>query len=73
MLAAGPNPLSGSYMTPVNPSNPNGNLFGLSHIAFFNGPAQGPNPIPLPAAAWLLLSGMGGLGVMGWRKRRAAA
>ena len=32
-----------------------------------------PNPIPLPAAAWLLLSGIGGLGVMGWRKRRADA
>lgn len=43
----------------------------ISHITFFNGPP--PNPIPLPAAAWLLLSGIGGLGVMGWRKQRAAA
>jgi hypothetical protein len=30
-------------------------------------------PIPLPAAAWMLLSAMGGLGALGWRKRRAAA
>jgi hypothetical protein len=30
-------------------------------------------PIPLPAAAWMLLSAMGGLGVLGWRKRQTAA
>lgn len=46
-----------------------GNQPEVSHISFYNGVA----PVPLPAAAWLLLSGIGGLGVMGWRKNRAAA
>lgn len=45
---------------------------GLSHYTLA-GDIPPPNPIPLPAAAWLLLSGMGGLGVMGWRKRRQVA
>lgn len=30
------------------------------------------NAIPLPAAAWMLLGAIGGLGAMGWRKRRTA-
>lgn len=31
-----------------------------------------PSVIPLPAAGWMLLSGMAGLGGLGWMRRRAA-
>lgn len=44
----------------------------LSHASIYYRDGGGTiDPIPLPAAAWLLLSGIGGLGAMGWRKRRA--
>ena len=31
------------------------------------------SPIPLPAAGWLLIGGMGALGALGYRRRKAAA
>ena len=31
------------------------------------------SPVPLPAGVWLLLSGLTGMGLLGWRRRRAAA
>lgn len=41
----------------------------VSNVNFFNSVEV----IPLPAAAWLLLSGMGALGVVGYRRRKTAA
>ncbi|TVQ56357.1 MAG: VPLPA-CTERM sorting domain-containing protein [Rhodobacteraceae bacterium] len=61
---------SGTWST-ADLLNPGGNVPGLSNITLFG--TEDLKPIPLPAAAWLLLSGMAGLGVMGARKRKAQA
>ena len=41
----------------------------VSHISFYNGAA----PVPLPAAGWLLMAGLGGIGAVARRRRGAAA
>ncbi|PKP85275.1 MAG: hypothetical protein CVT80_03425 [Alphaproteobacteria bacterium HGW-Alphaproteobacteria-2] len=50
----------GLFATPINPNN--GKNFGLSP----------PSVVPLPAAGFLLLGALGGLGLMARRRRRAA-
>ncbi len=42
---------------------------GLSHISFYDTKAT---VVPLPAGAWLMLSGLAGLGLLSRRKRVAA-
>jgi hypothetical protein len=53
---------------------PNGsnspNFCGLSHLSFYD--SEGGTPkIPLPAAAWLMLAGIGGLGAVALRRKAA--
>lgn len=47
--------------------NDKGNARELSHITFFDTVA----PIPLPAAGWLMIAGIGGLAALRRRKARA--
>jgi hypothetical protein len=54
------------------------NQIGFDNITFGSitpgedgGSTDGPSPIPLPAAGWLMLAGLGGLGALS-RKRKAA-
>lgn len=51
----------------LNWTNPEDNISSLGLYARFDGPA----PVPLPAAGWLLLAGLGGLAAV--RRRRKAA
>lgn len=49
--------------------NNGGQQPGVSHISFYNSEST---VVPLPAAGWLLISGVAGLGLFGRRKRAAA-
>lgn len=52
----------------------------VDNVSLFNGSLEvvsadfeTPAPIPLPAAGWMLLAGLGGLGMIGRRKRKSGA
>lgn len=45
-----------------------GTFGAISHVSFYNGAP--PNPIPLPAAGWLLIAGVGGMAAL---RRRGKA
>lgn len=50
------------------PSTGAGDRFSLDNIGLVGGAA----PVPLPAALPLLLGALGALGILGWRRKRAA-
>ena len=43
---------------------------GSTHLAYN---FEAPSPVPIPAALPLLLSGLGGMGLLGWRRKHKAA
>lgn len=60
--------LTGGWNTQALTVGRNDNQPALSHVSLYTTPA----PIPLPAAGFLLLGALGGLGVMARRRRRTA-
>ncbi len=66
-------PLAGQWRT----DGPGNSGMGLSHASIYYrgeaGTGNGLAPIPLPAAGWLLLTAIGGLGAAGLRRRRKDA
>lgn len=41
----------------------------ISHISVYGVPGDTPSPVPLPAAGWLMIAGLGGLAALRRRKR----
>lgn len=49
--------------------NRRGNIGDISHISVYGVPGETPAPVPLPAAGWLMIAGLGGLAALRRRKR----
>jgi hypothetical protein len=67
--SAGENPPSGPGLVQINSPTQGGNAFFTGDLVIASVPAA----TPLPAALPLFASALGGLGLLGWRRKRKAA